>query len=173
MNNISITNGEAIEELGKMPTESVDLIIADPPYNLGKDYGKSSDLKSKEAYLQFSRNWLSEAKRVLKSNGTIYIFMGVRFISYLYLIIEEELKMNFNSWICWHYTQGIGKTNGFSPRHDDILMFSKGKKPFFDLDAVRVPQKFYRKKITCEVQIPVMFGNSPTYIIPIRIEIRI
>ena len=53
--------------------------------------------------------------------------------------------MTFNSWITWFYTQGIGKTKGFSPRHDDILMFTKDPKKFvFHLDDIRVPQKFYR-----------------------------
>ena len=53
--------------------------------------------------------------------------------------------MTFNSWITWFYTQGIGKTKGFSPRHDDILMFTKSPQKFvFHLDDIRVPQKFYR-----------------------------
>ncbi|MBR6387329.1 MAG: site-specific DNA-methyltransferase, partial [Thermoguttaceae bacterium] len=54
-------------------------------------------------------------------------------------------KFTFNSWITWFYTQGIGKTRGFSPRHDDILFFTKHPKNFvFNIDAIRVPQKFYR-----------------------------
>lgn len=54
--------------------------------------------------------------------------------------------MFFNSWIVWHYTQGIGKTKGFSPRHDDILMFTKSKDFKFNLDDIRVPQKYYRER---------------------------
>jgi len=54
------------------------------------------------------------------------------------------LGMFFNSWISWCYTQGIGKTKGFSPRHDDILMFTKSKNFTFNLDDIRVPQKYYR-----------------------------
>jgi site-specific DNA-methyltransferase (adenine-specific) len=70
--------------------------------------------------------------------------MGVRYISYVYQILEQELGFHFNSWITWFYTQGIGKTKGFSPRHDDILMFTKSKNYKFCLDNVRVPQKYYR-----------------------------
>ena len=70
--------------------------------------------------------------------------MGMRYISYIYMILEQELDFKFNSWITWHYTQGIGKTKGFSPRHDDILMFTKSNKYIFNLDSVRVPQKYYR-----------------------------
>lgn len=137
--------GDAIAELQKMENESVNLIVTDPPYNLNKDYGTSQDKLKFEDYLEFSRLWLKEAKRVLKPDGTIYIFMGMKYISYIYIILEQELGMTFNSWITWYYTQGIGKTKGFSPRHDDILMFTKNAKKFvFDLDAIRVPQKYYR-----------------------------
>jgi site-specific DNA-methyltransferase (adenine-specific) len=71
--------------------------------------------------------------------------MGVRFISYLYLILEQDNNMIFNSWITWHYTQGIGKRKGFSPRHDDILMFTKSENFIFNLDEIRIPQKYFRK----------------------------
>ena len=97
-----------------------------------------------EDYIQFSKKWIKESKRVLKPTGTIYIFMGFRFISYLYQILEKENQMIFNNWICWFYTQGIGKKKGFSPRHDDILMFTKTDKFVFNLDDIKIPQKFYR-----------------------------
>lgn len=136
---------DALEELTKLPDKSIRLIVTDPPYNLNKDYGNNRDKLEFEEYLDFSRKWLTQAKRVLTDDGTIYIFMGMRYISYVYSILEQELGMTFNSWITWFYTQGIGKTKGFSPRHDDILMFTKHPKKFvFHLDDIRVPQKFYR-----------------------------
>ncbi|MHA0291034.1 DNA-methyltransferase [Mesomycoplasma ovipneumoniae] len=142
---LKIICGNAIEELKKIESKSINLIVTDPPYNLNKDYGNNKDNLEFEEYLEFSRQWLIEAKRVLKDDGTIYIFMGMRYISYIYSILEKELNMHFNSWITWFYTQGIGKTKGFSPRHDDILMFTKHKSKFtFNLDDIRVPQKFYR-----------------------------
>ncbi len=143
---IEILQGDAIELLRDLPSRSVEMVIADPPYNLGKDYGNNHDLKGFDDYLTFSREWLTEAHRVLSDTGTMYVFMGVRFISYLYDILDRDLKMYFNSWITWHYTQGIGKRKGFSPRHDDILMFTKSKIFQFHLDAVRVPQKYYRER---------------------------
>lgn len=146
MQNINLKLGDALELFKDIPDDSVDLIIADPPYNLGKDYGNNNDTKGFDEYLDFSRKWLTEARRVLKNTGTIYIFMGVRFISYLYSILERDLNMEFNSWITWYYTQGIGKTKGFSPRHDDILMFNKSKKFIFNIDDIRIPQKYYRER---------------------------
>jgi len=137
--------GDAIEEMAKMPDKSIHLIVTDPPYNLNKDYGNNQDNLEFTEYLEFSRKWLKEAHRILTDDGTIYVFMGMRYISYIYSILEQELGMTFNSWITWFYTQGIGKTKGFSPRHDDILMFTKNPKKFvFNLDDIRVPQKFYR-----------------------------
>ena len=137
--------GDAIEELSKLHNKSVRLIVTDPPYNLNKNYGNNQDKFEFEEYLHFSRAWLKEAKRILTDDGTLYVFMGMRYISYLYIILEQELGMYFNSWITWYYTQGIGKKKGFSPRHEDILMFTKHPKKFvFNLDTIRIPQKYYR-----------------------------
>ena len=138
--------GNAIDELKKLEPESIDLVVTDPPYNLGKDYGNNKDSLKKEEYLQFTKNWLLEVDRVLKNDGSIYVFMGVQFISYLFLILNDELSYNLNSWITWHYTQGIGKRKGFSPRHDDILFFNKSKNFNFYLDNIRIPQKYYRSR---------------------------
>ena len=142
---IEIILGDALEELKKIPTESIDLIVTDPPYNLNKDYGFTKDNLEFDEYLEFSRLWIKEAVRILKDDGTLYIFMGMKYISYVYVMLEKEFNLHFNSWITWFYTQGIGKTRGFSPRHDDILMFTKDKKKFkFNLDDIRIPQKYYR-----------------------------
>ena len=146
MNNIEIICGNALEKLQGFPDQHFDLIVADPPYNLGKRFGNNNDSRTFEEYLAFSRSWLAEAKRVLKFTGTIYVFMGFQFISYLYNLLGKDLRLHFNSWICWHYTQGIGRKRGFSPRHDDILMFTRSEEYKFNLDAVRVPQKYYRKR---------------------------
>lgn len=144
MGEINIQQGDCLKLLKDIATGTVDLVIADPPYNLGKEYGEGKDSFSHEEYLQFSEQWLTECHRVLKDSGSIYVFAGFRYISYIYEILEQQLGMKFVNWICWHYTQGIGKTRGFSPRHDDILLFAKTDKYKFNIDNVRVPQKYYR-----------------------------
>jgi site-specific DNA-methyltransferase (adenine-specific) len=144
MTDINILCGDCLERMRERDTESVDLILADPPYNLGKNYGNNTDSREFDDYMEFTRCWTKECHRILKRTGTIYVFMGFRFISWLYQILEKERQLLFVNWICWHYTQGIGKTRGFSPRHDDILMFSKSPNYCFNLDDVRVPQKYYR-----------------------------
>ncbi|HEX4992753.1 MAG TPA: DNA methyltransferase, partial [Rubrobacteraceae bacterium] len=77
--------GDAIEVMRGLPQGSIDLVCADPPYNLGKNYGNTIDKKEHRQYEDFTRDWLQSVDRVLKDNGTIYVFMGVRFISQLYL----------------------------------------------------------------------------------------
>lgn len=128
IDNQKLILGDALKELKTIPDKSINLIVTDPPYNLNKDYGSNSDSFTFEEYLEFSKSWLTECYRILKDDGSIYVFMGMRFISYIYSILENDLGMFFNSWITWFYTQGIGKTKGFSPRHDDILFFTKMKK---------------------------------------------
>ncbi len=143
---IDIRQADCLLELRTLPSESVDLIVADPPYNLGKNYGNNHDLRGFRDYLEFTETWLTESKRILKPNGSIYVFMGVRFVSYLYDVLDQRLGFFFNSWITWHYTQGMGKTKGFSPRHEDILFFTKSEDFEFGLDAVRIPQKYFRAR---------------------------
>lgn len=146
MGDIEVIEGDAVKKLKEFEDESVDLVITDPPYNLGKEFGEKSELKDFEEYIEFTKNWTKECKRILKHSGTIYSFMGFRFISYLYQILEDDLGLNFNNWIVWHYTQGMGRRKGFSPRHDDILIFTKSNDFNFYLDNIRIPQKYYRER---------------------------
>ncbi|MGB8226511.1 MAG: site-specific DNA-methyltransferase [Sedimentisphaerales bacterium] len=138
--------GDAVKEMSLLPDMCIDLLIADPPYNLGKDYGNNRDMRQWEEYELFTRQWLTEAIRILKPSGSIYVFMGVRFISKLFLLIEDKFHLNFNGWITWHYTQGMGRKKGFSPRHEDILYFTKSDNFIFNLDKIRVPQKYFRQR---------------------------
>src|SRR6266487_265853 len=102
-----IIEGNSLFELPRLKEDSADLIIADPPYNLGKDYGNNRDNRDFEEYLTFTRSWTREAHRILKPNGMLYVFMGFRFIAHVFDILDRNLNMFFNSWIVWHYTQGM------------------------------------------------------------------
>ncbi len=137
--------GDATETLKNFQNDSVDLVCTDPPYNLGKDYGNNIDLKQWHEYEGFTKNWADESSRVLKQTGSLYVFMGVKFISKLFIILQNS-GLHFNGWITWHYTQGMGRTKGYSPRHEDILYFTKSDKYTFNLDSIRIPQKYYRKR---------------------------
>ena len=141
--------GDAAQLMSKFPSETINLIATDPPYNLKKNYGNSIDHKEWDEYERFTDEWLNQAVRILKPTGSIYVFMGVRFISKLCLMMEEK-HLIFNGWITWHYTQGMGRKKGFSPRHEDILYFTKSENYVFNLDSVRIPQKYFRKRNNME-----------------------
>lgn len=130
----------------QIESETVDLVIADPPYNLGKDYGNNRDMRAWHEYEVFTMEWLAEAVRLMKPTASMYVFMGVRFIPRLFVMMEDMYHLEFNGWITWHYTQGMGRKTGFSPRHEDILYFTKTSDYKFNLDRVRVPQKYYRER---------------------------
>lgn len=139
---ISIVNEDCLIGCNKIKDSSVDLICTDPPYNLKKDYGNNSDNQGWKSYHAWTILWMNEAKRILKPTGSIYVFMGYQFISDLFILMRE--RFIFNSWITWAFTQGVGKTKGFSPRHEDILFFTKTKDFRFFLSQIRVPQKANR-----------------------------
>jgi site-specific DNA-methyltransferase (adenine-specific) len=138
--------GDAADRLSTLADGAADLIIADPPYNLGKHYGNNIDRRQWSDYGDFTRTWLQEAHRLLRPGGSIYVFMGVRYIARLFQLLEDELGLTFQGWITWHYTQGMGRRRGFSPRHEDILFFSRGPDITFELDDIRIPQKYYRRR---------------------------
>ncbi len=132
-----IQNRDCIEGMMDIPSSSVDLVIADSPYGLGKDYGNTSDFLQLNEWMRFTDQWLNQAQRILKPRGSIYCFMGVEFIADLFIALR--LRFKFNSWITWHFTQGEGRTRGFSHRHEDILFFTKTTQFKFNLEKIRVP----------------------------------
>ena len=142
---IEIINADALDWMSEQVSEKFDLIIIDPPYNVGKNYGNNIDLRSRSEQIKFMEKWASEVVRLLKPKGTVYAFMGFRFIGKLFDVFETQQGLIFNNWICWHYTQGLGRKRGFSTRHDDILVFTKSKDFTFNINDIRVPQKYYRK----------------------------
>src|SRR5262245_56819036 len=87
--------GDAVNEMRRLSNASVDLVIADPPYNLGKDYGNNDDTKPWHEYERFTIEWLAEVIRILKPTGSVYVFMGFRFISRLCLLMEDKFKLQF------------------------------------------------------------------------------
>jgi site-specific DNA-methyltransferase (adenine-specific) len=68
-----IFNGNCIDEMSKMPENSIDLVVTSPPYNVGIDYDAHDDRMSMDSYWQFTKDWLTQALRVLKSDGRIAI----------------------------------------------------------------------------------------------------
>lgn len=137
----NIICGDSVEELKKFKDESVDLIVTDPPFNIGKDYGKYKDKLHKPAYLNWCTKWLTECIRVLKDGGALYLFNYPENNAYLMSFLDERLT--FKRWMTWHYptNTGMSPTN-FTRSQHSILFYIKGKKPrTFNKKDIAVPYK--------------------------------
>jgi DNA modification methylase len=133
--------GDCLKTMKKMPAESVDLIITDPPFNIGKNYdGVYKDNKSKDEYLMWCKNWLSECVRLLKPTGSLYLFNYPENNAYLLPFLQE--KTIFKRWMTWHYPTNTGhsKTNYTRSQHS-IIFCTKSKKAKFNRTAIVEPYK--------------------------------
>jgi site-specific DNA-methyltransferase (adenine-specific) len=132
--------------MARIPDGSVDLILTDPPYNLGKDYGNASDQQSEDDYLAWTERWVDAAIPKLKANGSLYIFLTWRFAPEIFVMLKKRLTMmNEIIWDRRVPSMG-GSTRSFSSVHDTIGFFVKRKDYYFDLDAVRIPYDEQTKK---------------------------
>ncbi len=123
-----IINSDCMTVLPKIKDKSVDLIFADPPYNLGKDYGNDSDKwKNKNEYLSWCYAWVDECFRVLKDTGTVYIMNSTQNISYIDVYIRE--KYNVINNIVWYYdSSGVQSKHKFGSLYEPIIMANKSAK---------------------------------------------
>lgn len=141
-----IFNEDALIGLAKIPDGSIDLILTDPPYSLGKDYGNDSDKQPSNVYLKWMERWIDLALPKLKPNGCLYIFLTWRFSPEIFVMLKQRMIMvNEIIWDRRVPSMG-GSTRSFTSVHDTIGLFAKSKGYFFDLDAVRVPYDAETKK---------------------------
>lgn len=129
-----IFNEDCIKGLKKINTDSIDIIICDPPYNIGKDFGNNSDKQEFQDYLKWCDKWIFECIRILKPSGTLYIYGFSEILSFI------RVRININvRWIIWHYTNKVIPLLNFWQRtHESILCCYKNK-PNFNRDDVREP----------------------------------
>lgn len=110
-----------------IPENSVDLVFADPPFNLRKKYSKYIDKKSEEDYINWCRTWLHELVRITKPAGAIFVHNIPRWLTYFAAILNEIA--HFKNWIAWSAPgQPLGKT--LYPAHYGILYYTKSEKNF-------------------------------------------
>jgi site-specific DNA-methyltransferase (adenine-specific) len=131
-----IIKEDCIEFTKKLPAESAQIIIADPPYNIGKDFGNTSDKQEMDTYLQWCDTWISECLRILSKNGTMFIY---GFSEHLALILARIPYNIHRRWLVWHYTNKNTASKKFWQRsHESILVLWK-KEKVFHCDEVREP----------------------------------
>lgn len=125
---------DCIKGMKKIKDNSVDIIICDPPYNIGKDFGNNSDKQQLETYLNWCDEWIKECIRILKPDGTLYIYGFSETLAFIRVRINIQVR-----WIIWHYTNKVTPSLNFWQRsHESILCCSK-EKPYFNRDDVREP----------------------------------
>ncbi|MFW0994633.1 MULTISPECIES: DNA-methyltransferase [Vibrio harveyi group] len=127
--------GDSIEWLKTLESESVDMIFADPPYNIKKaDWDK---FDSQEKYIEWSMKWIEEAYRVLKKDGTMYV-CG---FSEILADIKHPSMRFFKScrWLIWHYKNKANLANDWGRSHESLLCLRKSKAKKFNVDDVRIP----------------------------------
>ncbi|MBM3327493.1 MAG: site-specific DNA-methyltransferase [Calditrichaeota bacterium] len=141
-----IYNDDALCRMPDLPDNSIDLVIADPPYGLGKDYGNDSDKLSPHNYLKWTEKWLSLVIPKIKNTGSMFIFTTWRFNPEIFSFLKTKMIMlNEIIWDRKVPSMG-GSTRRFSSVHDTIGFFAKSKNYYFDLDAVRIPYDAETKK---------------------------
>jgi site-specific DNA-methyltransferase (adenine-specific) len=137
---------DCVEGMQRLPDESIDLIIADPPYGLDKDFGNDSDKIRGEEYLNFTRKWTDVAIKKLKPNGSFYIFLTWQYSPEVFSLLKKKLIMlNEIIWDRKVPSMG-GGTIRYSSVHDNVGFFAKGNKHYFDLDSIRIPYDPETKK---------------------------
>lgn len=129
-----VVKEDCIEGMKKIKDESVDIVICDPPYNIGKDFGNNSDKQKMDDYLVWCDDWIRECIRILKPAGTLYIYGFSEILAFI------RVRININvRWIIWHYTNKVTPSLNFWQRtHESILCCYKDK-PVFNKDDVREP----------------------------------
>lgn len=127
-NNSMAILGDSLSVLKKMKDKSVQLIFADAPYNIGKDFGNNSDKwESVYSYIDWCKSWIDECMRVLSDNGTMYFMTATQHMPYLDVFVSE--KYNVLCRIIWAYdSSGVQSKKIYGSLYEPILMINKSKK---------------------------------------------
>lgn len=130
---------DCLKLMQRLPDESVQMVFADPPFNLSKKYLSYKDNLPLQTYLTWTRAWLTEAVRVLRDDGSLFLYNIPKLLTYSSCILNELAE--FRHWIAWNSNgRPLGKT--LQPAHYGILFYTKTRKnKFYD---VRAPHKACR-----------------------------
>jgi len=149
----TIIHGDCIKQMQGWPKGSVDLIFADPPYNIGFEYDHYDDNREHVDYVDWTRDWVFTCADLLKPSGSMYILIGDEYAAETRLHLrqlENEGRLVFRNWIIWHYTFGQNCKIKFNRSHVHLFYCvgsaAVGRKeivkdpPFtFNRDAIAVP----------------------------------
>lgn len=128
--NTTVIHGDCLGILSEIPSESIDLIFADPPYNIGKKFADFVDRwPSIAAYTDWCYRWLSDCIRILKPTGSMYVMTSTQSMPYLDIWLRS--RINIISRIAWHYdSSGVQAKTYFGSLYEPILHCTKDKKNY-------------------------------------------
>lgn len=127
--------GDCLSVLKKMKSKSVQLIFADAPYNIGKDFGNNSDKwETVESYITWCKEWIDECMRVLSDSGTMYLMTATQHMPYLDIFATK--KYNVLCRIVWTYdSSGVQSKKIYGSLYEPILMINKSSKQSFTFNS--------------------------------------
>ncbi len=157
-----IVCNDCLKFLAGLEDNSVDLVLTDPPYFdvIDEEWDKQWDTMGE--YLRWCREWTRECVRVLKPGGCMYVWGTTKtnaFLKYKMEVLDRIPGMVYQNWIIWSYDWGGRTQKTFPRKHEDLLMYSKGKTFVFNADDIRVPYKM-KKNVRASAQ------NNPLGKIP-------
>lgn len=131
---------DCVEFTRRLPNESVDLVIADPPYNIGKNFGNNHDSwPTPGHWVAWCSEWLRECYRILKPTGSIFVYSIHNYHCYIQCHLYE-LGFSYRRMIIWHYENGwAGFNKTLSAHYEPLLWFSKSKE--YTYRIIREPYK--------------------------------
>ena len=137
----NIINGDAVAELRRMTAGTARLIFADPPYNIGINYGRGAkaDRLTDEAYLTWCAKWMSTCERLLTADGSLWVMINDEYADHFGLLLRET-GLHRRAWIKWYETFGVNCSTNFNRCSRHIFYCVKNPRRFvFNADAVTRP----------------------------------
>src|SRR5262245_20392966 len=113
--------GDCVKELARLNAGSVDLAFADPPFNIGYEYDQYDDRRACDDYLAWTREWMAEVVRVLRSQGTFWLAIGDEYAAEAKVMATRELGLTCRSWVIWYYTFGVNCKRKFTRSHAHLF----------------------------------------------------
>ena len=172
---MKIILGDCIKEMRKLPENSVDLIVTDPPYNIGINYGKNKDKLSQDDYIKWCIKWIKQCERVLKRNGSLYIINKQESNARVMCEINRQTKLIFKRWLIWFCPTNIGcSPKNWTPATRAILFYVKGNRYKFNLKEGEVIDdviNFNLVKNTSKEKVPGFPNQIPEKLIKLLVEL--
>lgn len=125
---------DTLEGVRQLDDEIADIVIADPPYNIGKDFGNNHDKRELKDYVEWSKKWIDECIRVMKPTATMFIYGFSEILANLSVEIPIHKR-----WLIWHYTNKTIPTSNFWQRSHEAILCCWKDQPVFNRDDIRVP----------------------------------